>query len=194
MRTSPPFSIRNALDDSDLEGILNLQRQNTADLLSEAEIAQEGFVTVEHSLALLRQMNADHKHVIALDNKKVVIAYALTMLKKFKAQIPVLVPMFEKIDQIQYNGIALKQSSYFIMGQICVQKKWRGKGLFRLLYQKLTTQMSNSFDYTITEVDAANPRSLQAHLHFGFQNIQEYQGTDGTKWVILLYENKISSQ
>lgn len=184
------FKLRNAENQADLEGILSLQRENTVEQLPEKDLTNEGFVTVKHSLELLAKMNTDYKHIISVDNSNKVIAYALIMLKKFRAQIPVLIPMFQMIDDLQFNGSPLARAQYLIMGQICIQKAYRGKGLFRLLYQALVSQMKQDFDYTITEVDTANIRSLNAHIHIGFQNIHSYQGKDGIKWAILLYENK----
>ena len=48
---------RPVADDGELEQILDLQRRNLARNLSEREMAESGFVTVEHTLDLLRRMH-----------------------------------------------------------------------------------------------------------------------------------------
>ena len=83
-----------AQNDTDLQGILNLQRSNLASNLPQAEIQSQGFVTVLHQLEDLRKMNSIEQHVIAKNNDTVV-AYLLAMTEKSKFDIPVLVPMLK---------------------------------------------------------------------------------------------------
>jgi ribosomal protein S18 acetylase RimI-like enzyme len=171
--------------DSDLYGILALQRANLPVTISREEALAEGFVTVEHDFALLRRMNAPYPHIIAKDGEKVV-GYTLVMLSEIRTEIPVLFPMFEQMDQIEVDGKLLAQSRYFVMGQVCIAVGYRGQGLFPGLYQEMANQMSGNFDFIVTEVSVRNPRSLRAHEKVGFQNVREYRSDDGEEWVILL--------
>lgn len=179
-----------ARDSADLQKILDLQRQNLLELLAEGEMETQGFVTVKHDLDILSRMNQPYRHVIARDGEKVV-GYALVMLREFEQQIPVLVPMFEQINAIEYNGRRLRESAYFVMGQICIDKEYRGKGLFGGLYGKMREEMSSRFSYIITEVAKKNRRSTHAHLKTGFQIIHEFQSAfDQEEWLIVLWDWK----
>lgn len=41
-------------------------------------------------------------------------------------------------------------------------------------------------DTIITEVDAKNQRSLNAHLAIGFSELKRYRGDDGKDWVLIV--------
>lgn len=176
-----------AESDADLYGILQLQRENLATAISREEALEEGFVTVEHNFALLKRMNTPYPHIIAKDADEV-IGYTLVMLRDLRDEIPVLVPMFEQIDSIIYNEVPLRVTRYFIMGQVCIAKEYRGQGVFPGLYQEMARRMAGSFDYIITEVSLRNQRSLRAHHKVGFETIREFRAEDGEEWAIVLWK------
>lgn len=163
----------------ELEQILDLQQQNLSKNISQKESAKEGFVTVEHSLEMLKAMNDVCRHIIALD-KGTVVGYALCMHPKFAEDIEVLRPMFLEIEKV-----LTKKKNYMVMGQICVAKSFRGQGIFRKLYQTMKEKLPNSFDTIITEVDGKNNRSLAAHKAIGFQEMGRYIAAD-KEWVIVI--------
>lgn len=173
---------------SDLQGIIDLQIENRETSISAEELRQEGFVTVVHTLELLRQMNTPFPHTIAKDGDGVV-AYVLTMLPGMQTHIPILQPMFEQINSLSYQGDALKNVDYFVIGQCCVKKGYRGQGVFQGLYEKMRTYLSPHFKYAITEIATRNPRSIRAHEKAGFELIHEFE--DATDhWVIVLWDWK----
>ena len=170
------MKITRATDTADLRQILRLQHDNLRPQLTTSEVRQEGFVTVEHDLPLLTLMNHPHPHIIAKDGDKVV-GYALVMTRDHGQSIPVLVPMFEKID-------GLLDDSYVVMGQICIDKAYRGQGLFRSMYAYYEQELRPHFTHIVTEIDKNNQRSMQAHLACGFTVLHEYV-TD-QEWVIVM--------
>ena len=127
----------------ELQQILALQQQNLPKNLSSEERSKEGFVTVEHTLEVLKTMNDMCGHIIAIEGNQVV-GYALCMHPNFADEIEVLRPMFKEIDS------ALKEkNNYMVMGQICVAKSHRGKGVFRKLYQTMKEKLPKGFDTLI---------------------------------------------
>jgi predicted GNAT family N-acyltransferase len=165
----------------ELEQIRTLQLQNGAQNITPEEKLQEGFVTVQHTVALLEQMNAACAHIIAKDNDTV-IGFALVMLSSFRNEIEVLIPMFERID-----GLVPNNKTYVVMGQICVDKKYRKQGIFRGLYHFYREELQHEFDYLITEVATINLRSMQAHEAVGFKVIDNYKDDD-IIWNIMLWD------
>jgi predicted GNAT superfamily acetyltransferase len=93
--------------------------------------------------------------------------------------------MFNQIDRMSFAGIPLRQSRYFVMGQICIAKDARGKGVFAGLYREMQVRMAGHFDYIITEVDSTNPRSVRAHEQVGFIVIEKYHDA-GIDWYLVL--------
>jgi predicted GNAT superfamily acetyltransferase len=167
---------------------LKLQQSNLLESIEKGEMETQGFVTAKHDIELLSLMNHPYPHITAKENEKL-IGYALVMLKNFEKSIQILVPMFEQINSIIYQGELLKNANYFVMGQICIEKNYRGEGIFKRLYEKLRDQMAEDFKYVITEVSKRNARSTSAHLKMGFINIKEYRSTiDNEEWIIFLWD------
>ena len=167
-----------ASSDIELEQILKLQKRNLPSSISVQEKQIEGFVTVDHSFEILKQMNDFCPHVIAKYEDEVV-GYTLCMHPKFANDIEVLRPMFEEIKTVLSNKIG-----FMVMGQVCVDKNYRKMGIFRVLYQHMKNELRSDFDVIVTEVDAKNTRSLNAHKAVGFEVLKEYRA-DNKDWVIV---------
>jgi GNAT superfamily N-acetyltransferase len=176
-----PILYKRASTLNELEQIRALQLQNSYQNISSEEKLQEGFVTVQHSVALLEQMNYACAHIIAKDND-IVVGFALVMLSSFRNEIKALIPMFERIGEL-----VSKDKTYAVMGQICVDKDHRKQGIFRGLYHFYKEELQHQFDYLITEVAAINLRSMQAHEAIGFKIIDTYD-EDGIVWNIILWD------
>ena len=173
--------------DNDLLQILDLQAINLPSNISEEEAQSQGFVTVHHDFDLLKKMNAPYPHIVARDSDRI-IGYTLVMLRSFEKEIPVLIPMFQQIDAIIFDNKKLGNAKYFVMGQVCIDKAYRGRSIFAGLYNEMKKRMSPFFEYIITEVDKRNIRSLRAHEKVGFKNVLEY--STEKDWVILLLSTK----
>lgn len=74
---------------------------------------------------------------------------------------------------------------YIIMGQVCISKSHRGKGIFRELYQNMQRFLSPSFSKIITEVDTKNRRSMNAHQAIGFKELKRYTADD-KEWSLVV--------
>lgn len=168
----------------ELKAILKLQEENLRDLISDEVKQKEGFVTLQHDFDLLKQMNDACAHSIAKCNGEVV-GYALSMLQEFKMDIPLLIPMFTEIDKtLKVQNLDI---NYIVMGQICIAKRVRGKGVFRELYNYMAGEFKNDFEAIITEVDTSNTRSSQAHKAVGFKVLKNYK-SNNQLWEIISLE------
>ena len=175
-----------AKSDNDLLGIIELQKKNLLQNLTHEELKAEGFLTVQHDFKILKKMNLDEPGIIAKADDKV-IGYCLAMTKKFRDEIPVLIPMFEMLETLYYKGMPLPRCRYYVMGQICVDEAYRGLGIFDGLYQKHKDTYSRDYDCCITSVSTRNLRSMRAHLRVGFKIIHTFRDlTD--EWNILLLD------
>jgi hypothetical protein len=171
----------------DLEQILELQKQNLATGLTAEQIASQGFVTVSHSFQDLLTMNAIEEHVIGKDNERV-IAYLLAMTVRSRLDIPMLLPLFEKFAQVEYQNKKVADWRYIVVGQACVAEGYRGKGVFDECYNAYRNQFKDRYDFAITEINKRNQRSINAHKRIGFETIHEYQAPDGEEWSIVLWK------
>ncbi len=165
----------------ELNQILKLQKNNLLQELSASEKEKEGFLTVYHTFDILKQMNDACSHIIAKHNNTV-IGYVLCMTKDFKNKISVLVPMFNEIELVVSKNI-----NYVVMGQVCVSKYYRERGVFRGLYKFMGESLKSNFDAIITEVDVKNIRSSNAHKAVGFKLLKNYM-SNNQLWEIISLE------
>jgi GNAT superfamily N-acetyltransferase len=168
------------VDEDELGQILDLQRRNLVRNLSEREIGENGFVTVEHTLDVLRRMHALVPSIVARDGAELA-GYALVMPVECRSFIPVLEPMFQRLEVL-----GLFRQRFYVMGQICVASPYRGRGVFDLLYRTHREHLRGRFDSVVTEVATRNRRSLRAHLRIGFEELERYRDpTD--EWVLVIW-------
>ncbi len=167
----------------ELQQILRLQQRNLPQNLSTEEIEKEGFVTVRHELKLLSKMNEICGHVLA-KHGDFVAGYALCMHPSFANALPVLKPMFDQIEKI-----LPQEQSYMVMGQVCIDKAYRSMGIFRGLYTCMQQVLNRDYESIITEVDASNSRSVNAHRAIGFHELCRYSSGKQDWLVIKLATN-----
>jgi ribosomal protein S18 acetylase RimI-like enzyme len=172
--------------EEELEEILVLQRQNLATAISPEEARSQGFVTVVHTLPVLRAMHASMPSVVAR-RAGVLAGYALAMPKAARALVPVLEPMFQTLEGLSFRGQPLRDATYYAMGQICVARDARGQGVFDSLYAGHRALYGARFDCLVTEVATRNTRSMRAHERVGFEIIHRYRdATDD--WAVLAWD------
>ncbi|WP_338871347.1 GNAT family N-acetyltransferase [Myxococcus stipitatus] len=169
----------------ELEQILALQRKNLKQHVSAEEARSEGFVTVEHDLRALRRMHALAPSIVAR-HEGVIVGYALTMPRECRDLLPVLVPMFDLLERLDFQGRPLSARRFYVMGQVCVDKAHRGRGVFDSLFATHRDLYRERYDMLVTEVSTSNPRSQRAHERVGFVPVHTYRdATD--EWVVSLW-------
>ena len=171
---------RQVVDERELEQILDLQRRNLPRSLSQREMAENGFVTVEHTLDVLRRMHALVPSIVAKEGDELA-GYALVMPVECRSFVPILAPMFQRLE-----ALGMLERRFYVMGQICVASPYRGRGVFDLLYRAHRERLRGRFDAVVTEVSVRNGRSLRAHQRVGFGELERYRdATD--EWVLLVW-------
>lgn len=171
---------RRALTDHHLRQILEIQGRSIKGNVSSTERIIEGYVTAAHTFELLKKMNDACPHIVAMKNDTVV-GYALAMPQSFRNELAVLIPMFAMADQL------LPQKNYLVMGQVCVDKPYRGQGIFRGMYNYYKNELSSEYDCLFTAVDTANTRSSEAHKQVGFE-ILKTQITETKSWEFINWD------
>lgn len=183
------YDIGRATTDADLEQILAIQTANLREVVGTDERREQGFVTLKHDLSLLREMCLPHAHVVArLRASDEIVAYALVMMNECRSRLPLLEPMFVRLERVSWRGRAIADLQTYFMGQVCVAKAHRGQELVDRMYAEHRRLMAPHFDLMITEIDRANPRSVRAHEKAGFEVIDAYTGDDGREWVVVSLE------
>jgi RimJ/RimL family protein N-acetyltransferase len=189
-----------AQSDEDLQRILKLQADNHLDSLSSAEMESQGFVSAKHDIETLKIMQTPFPHVIAkatIDGtntrKDIVVGYTLAMLQSHEPLIPMAKGICARINAAEYRGMSMRSWNYCIMGQVCIHKEYRGKGVFRRLYEQTKAVMSPHFDCIVSAISTKNQRSLRAHAKIGFETICEFRSA-GQDWEIVVWDWNPRSQ
>ena len=172
--------------DKELSEILDLQKKNLPKNLTESEIKSQGFVTVSHTFEDLKKLNTYEQHVIIKDENKVV-GYLLAMTKNSKHDIPILVPMFEIFDKIHFKEKLISEYNYIVVGQVCIDKNYRGQGLLDNCYAAYKNHFKEKYDFAVTEIAVTNERSINAHNRVGFFEIHRYKDAENTEWSIVIW-------
>ncbi|EAY27638.1 GNAT family N-acetyltransferase [Microscilla marina] len=171
----------------EIKQLLALQQRNLPVNISTSEAHEQGFVTVEHDFELMQAMNSTEAHIIAKDGDTVV-GYCLVMLESFQDRIPVLQPMFDLFGNLSYRQKPLSDYCFFVMGQVCIDKAYRGQGVFDGMYAQLGQVYGSKYDFVVTEVATRNQRSIKAHARVGFQLLHQYTDPRGEAWDIILWD------
>ncbi len=185
--------IKQVETDQELNDLKRLQNANLRKLIGEEEAMKEGFVTSEYSIELLKKMHEEHPSIIAKEEDEVV-GYIIVTNKAVLGEHEEIDHLFDTVDQIEYDGQLLKNSPYILVGQICVGKSHRGRGLVQTMYNFYKENFSNQYRYLVTDISQANLRSMKAHKKTGFETIGVIEQV-GTGWDIVLWNwNKTSNQ
>jgi L-amino acid N-acyltransferase YncA len=170
----------------ELEQIRKLNQQNLRQSLSAEEMEKEGFVSWAYSLELLQNMHKLAPSIIVKDDEKVV-GYALVMPKEASVFHKDLDTMIKNLRPVMYQNRPLLSYNFYLMGQICIQKAYRGRGLFSLMYEEHKKRYSHQYEFLLTEIISSNKRSIKAHEKIGFKQIHTYQDKMG-EWSLVIWE------
>ena len=173
--------------EQDLSAIARLQQENLAPNVSADEKQQQGFVSVETPPDLLKEIAEQEGITVARAEGKT-IGYLLPMSVEHGKQIPLLGPFIERFKTIQFEGKPLDEYRYCILGQVCIDKNYRGKGILEKLYQELETRLADNYDLGVSEIGANNPRSLRAHLGKVGLRVAEQYSAEGRDWYIVILD------
>ena len=156
--------------------ILQVHKMNQLYLrsnVSEQVQEEEGFVSWLYPVSLLQQMHSLAPSIIVKDDDTV-IGYALVTPIEAGSFHHDVQTMIDNLETIDYNSKPLSSYSYYIMGQVCIDKEYRGKGIFSMLFQKHKEIYSDQYQLLITEISTKNLRSQKAHEKVGFKTIHTY--------------------
>jgi len=170
----------------ELQQIHDLNQLNLKQNISASERAQEGFVSWLYSIELLQQMHQLAPSIIVKDAGKVV-GYALATLPEARMFHHDLEEMFQGLEAVMFKGKSLFSYQFYCMGQICIAKDYRGRGLVKSLYQKHKEVYSPHYNFLLTEISTRNPRSQKAHEKVGFRTIHTHTDTMD-EWNVVVWE------
>lgn len=172
--------------DEELWQINKLNQKNLKANLSLSEQQEQGFVSWLYSFSLLKQLHSLAPSIMVKDQDKVV-GYALVTPIEAAGFHPDLQAMINNLENIQYKNKPLSSYQYYVMGQVCIDKDYRGKGVFTMLFEKHEVLYKEKYGLLVTEISTANFRSQKAHENVGFKTIDSYKDPLD-EWNVVVWE------
>ena len=166
--------------------IQSLQSKHHKDAIPKNLWGQKGYVTLLYSLEMLQKAGRYYPPIIAKFEDEI-IGYLLVFDQKILGLHPVIDHFIAEINTHKFMGKSLQSENYVMVGQLCVDHKFSGKGIAREMYAYFKKFYASSFSYCVTDIDKRNLRSLKLHYSLGFQLIGKSH-TEEAEWNIVLWD------
>lgn len=178
-----------ATTDREIQEIRDLQEVNLKENVTAENRLSDGFLTAKYELDLLKAMNDLTPAIIAKQNG-LVVGYALATDRSLLAQHPLLKDLGAQINKIPFGGKFVDDFDYLVVGQLCVAKEVRSRGLAQDLYVQFKATYENRYPFAVTDVDRENLASLQIHQKVGFQVVSMLQ-YGSSNWHVMIWDWRI---
>lgn len=170
----------------DFEQIVTLQNKNLVDALTPSE-KSDGYLSGSFSIEQLKSMDDDICVFICKDKNRV-CAYICVSSVEYNKDIPLVASMLDCFPDISYRGKALSTYNIAISGPVCIDKDYRGQGVFFKLYEKLSEFLMKErpeLDLYAVLISTQNLRSINAHKKVGMEQVGAFS-FDNKEFLILV--------
>ena len=93
-----------------------------------------------------------------------IVGYLCGSSVEFNRRFALLAAMIERYPHTQMHGRSLDSYESFVYGPVCVDRRFRGRGVLRGLYRELRVEVTGEFDIGVAFVAQDNAHSLSAHV------------------------------
>ena len=160
----------------DFRQIVDLQNKNLPRVLSDIEM-KDGFLSGEFTSEQFQAMN-DNLCVMTCFDNDCFCGFLVAGTIGFNKQFSLPKTMIDCFPKISYKGKLISEYNPFISGPGCVDRKYRGKGVFANLVQTVLVflaQQQNPPDLRISLVSSENLRSINAQKKIGMDIIGQFE-------------------
>jgi len=172
--------------ESDYAALVALQEANLRDNLTEAQLS-EGFLSARFSREQFAAMDAGVALVVA-EVDGLIAGYLCGSSVEFNRRFALLAAMIERYPHSELRGRALQSYASFVYGPVCVDRRFRGRGLLRGLYRALRAEAAGKFEIGVAFVAQDNTHSLAAHVQgLGMCDAGSFE-FDARRYRILAFE------
>ena len=146
----------------DLDSLLVLLRTYHVNSIADGD-KKDGFVTTNITKDQLGQLiDGENGVTVAVDGDRVV-GFALAGSWEFWKPWPLFTHMIEHLEEFRLDGATLTVENSYQYGPVCVDKAYRGQGVFEKIFACSLASMAARSPYMVTFVNQINPRSYAAH-------------------------------
>lgn len=167
------LTIRRAHDE-DASAIVRLTRENLLGALPEGARA-DGFLSIAMTEEEVREADRSVAVLVAERASHLVGCLCATS-DEWSARFPLIRHMQSLYPTTPFLGRPIDSWRRFVYGPVCVAREARGSGVLEGLFRGLLDHVAGRYDLGTAFADAANPRSLQAHVRkLGMQVLRSFE-------------------
>jgi hypothetical protein len=176
---------------TDIGDVLALQQLYLVSNMTEEEKAL-GFVTTPFSAEQLQKVISLEGLFVAKDNNKI-IAYIFAASWEYFSQWAIFTHMTPMLPGLSFKEFKMADTNTFQYGPICIDKKYRGKGLINPFFDFMRVHLLKRFPVGITFINKTNVPSQKAHIEkLKWSIIGDFQ-FNNNNYFILAYDMSESS-
>ncbi|SEA85156.1 GNAT family N-acetyltransferase [Pedobacter hartonius] len=157
-------------EDEELVQIAALSLENSPSMVPDELKEKEGYVTWNYPIEDLRVLHQISPSIIVKDGDKVV-AYVVILLQESEEVYKPLKDLLDLLRSITYQGKSVFDYKIYMLGQDCVHRDYRGKGVIKLLFDFQKEHFASRFELGLSAISVHNPLSQKVHERLGAQTI-----------------------
>lgn len=158
----------------DYVSIVRLNADNFISNLS-PENRREGFLSAIFSVEQVEAMAQDLGVTIACAGGEVV-AFLCAFRNDFNHGSPVVAKMIESYPRTKFEDKPLTEYNTYAYGPVCIDRRYRRKGLLRGLYEAQKIDLAGAFEVGVALISRDNPHSMDAHVKgLGMTEVGEFE-------------------
>ena len=178
-------------EDDELIQIAALSMENMSSMIPDDLKEKEGYVTWPYSIEDLRVIHQITPSIVIKDDDKV-IAYLIILVSEVREVYQPLKNILKLLGPSSYQDRLFEDYKYYILGQDCVQRDYRGRGLIKLLFDFQKKHLAPRYDLGVSAISVHNPLSQRIHEKLGAQVINVLSTEENT-WNIVIWDWRILS-
>ena len=167
----------------DMEGVMALLKANHVSNMTEEE-KKNGFVTTNMTVEQMTRLIENEDGVTVAKDGEKVVAFALAASWDYWEEWPLFQYMIELLPQTEYNGEMLSVENSYQYGPVCVDKDYRGQGIFEQVFFASLANMEKRCPYMMTFVNKVNPRTYAAHTRKALMDeVTQFSYNNNNYWM-----------
>jgi predicted GNAT superfamily acetyltransferase len=140
-------------------------RLNSANFIANLFVAEraDGFLSALFTLEQTSAMAEDLGTTVAIVDGTLA-GFLCAFRNDFDHGSPVVAKMIESYDRFRFEGRLLSGYNTYAYGPVCIDRRFRRKGLLRGLYEAQKRELAGKFEVGVALIARTNPHSLDAHV------------------------------
>lgn len=172
---------------NDLPAIRALMAKYHRDTIAPEDMA-DGFVTTALNDEQFADLIVREKGVMLAKDGDTIAAFALAASWDYWQQVPIMQRMIDLLPQMPaVDGVTLTWENTYQYGPVCVDKPYRGTGVFEGIFHASLHEYAEKYPVMVTFVNQINPRSHAAHTRkVGMREIATFDFNGNHYWMLAI--------